>query len=1097
MKNKILIIIFSLFYPSIVFSAVPPNFQTFTVHGNFDVYANAFKRMALIMSDNAYGGLFFVFIAVGFFMHGIIIIFKNFTAQKGDIAPFVGWIVTTVIGVSLFFAFIKPKDTINIYDETNNKSMAIGGVPEGIIIFAGIINKIQIGIIDIIETSSDPNSYINFPNGLSYYTLANAFKDEVTLDNYLSVNLNEYIRQCFIPEITRTGTTLNLDDINKNMDFMPILEKAKNPAQFMVYKTSADPVGTTMTCEDAWNNKLKTEFTNLNDTSTVNTKFWEEKCGSSHYGEEVTGSSGANIIATCREKAATLMSNIFGSTITSSQAVRQYFIANTLHKTLIEENSDNSIKQMSGFNIGSSMLTTGIAVTEWMPLIQAILFSIFLSLMPFLILFLPTPIFGKVCSFIFGIFIFFCSWEICNAVFHSMAMSKASQITKELVNGELGLKTFLLFSNDAMKAYAVFGYGQLLSVSFAAMLAGVLTKFGGNIAGLVPGAIQSGAGQAGGTVSNPMQHASAISGLASAGSTELMHNAFSYNQLSGSEFFQKSVSANTNLQTTNQLGNGDIGLAANRMGSSQAANSVANTKTFEKSRSLVGGGNTNEFTDKTSTANAIKSSGSTNAYNKVLNEDYNGNIDTMTSDVANGESYSRHGITEKITSGKSVVKTAQESQMKEADLLQQNADYGTAKTSGEASKVAHYANTKGETITQAGLNLGGFSGDMTTSNYEGTKTAYDKMKADFNFNNMSDMLTQNKDIGLQKEVGANIGFDQAAKESSHPNSSGDFQARITKLDMIKTGATSQTINENDAKSLGVGAGFEQKGQANFYNTTSSGDISKTAEMGKREQTAQAFFKQAADQIKTTGQISPELQNSFRELAKTETGRAALATMGKMPIQINDPEQADNISTNMGIDLGDDAKNMLSKTQADVVMKVDDNGNVRITSLDAQSGVLLKDNNVHIKESVENGQAITAIKDTKTDDVAFKHGQTGEFEQYYFNSKQANIGVSTNFDLAQQTVFNNQKTFGASTEKALKETGGIFGTIKSGQEIGQMFDIKNVVGTIAVSSSAIILEKIGEIYANNNSNNENTNNVNIKHSAPKIAHVNPQIQDFQH
>ena len=161
--KKILFAVLSMLSPSLASAAVPPSLQTITVQGGFDVYAQTFRRLALIMSDATYNNLFFTFIVVGIFIAGCIVISKSVFDGRVQMTSWVSWLGMIIFGLIIYKAFIQPRSDLLIFDETNNQSITIGGVPDGVIFVAGLAKKIENGLIHIIETSGSPDSFIDNP----------------------------------------------------------------------------------------------------------------------------------------------------------------------------------------------------------------------------------------------------------------------------------------------------------------------------------------------------------------------------------------------------------------------------------------------------------------------------------------------------------------------------------------------------------------------------------------------------------------------------------------------------------------------------------------------------------------------------------------------------------------------------------------------------------------------------------------------------------------------------------------------------------------------------------------------------------------------
>jgi conjugal transfer mating pair stabilization protein TraG len=291
MRRIVYIILFAVI-PSGAFAAVPASLQVITVQGGFDVYAHTFRRLALIMSDAGYNNLFFTFIVIGIFIAGCIVISRSVFDGRARTTSWVSWIGTIIFGLIIFKTFIEPRSDLVIFDETNNQSITIGGVPDGVIFIAGLAKKIENGLIHIIETSGSPDSFIDNPGGVTFNIFAKAFAQGVdmsgtgTTGSYLNTNLRNYVNDCLFFEISRPGTTLTLDQINVNTDFIPIFSQASNPAVFTIYRDNANPTGATSSCFSAWS-QIQAELAAMTDVSTANQKYWTERCLRAGYNHNI------------------------------------------------------------------------------------------------------------------------------------------------------------------------------------------------------------------------------------------------------------------------------------------------------------------------------------------------------------------------------------------------------------------------------------------------------------------------------------------------------------------------------------------------------------------------------------------------------------------------------------------------------------------------------------------------------------------------------------------------------------------------------------------------------------------------------------------
>ncbi len=576
--KKILIFLFVSLFPSTLLAAVPSSLQSITVQGGFDVYAHTFRRLALIMSDARYNNLFFTFIVVGIFIAGCTVIGKSVFDGRARMTSWVSWLGMMIFGLIIYKTFIQPRSDLVIYDETNNQSITVGGVPDGVIFVAGLAKKIENGLIHIIETSGSPDSFIDNPGGITFNIFARVFTSGVDMSGvgstggYLNANLRNYVEDCLFFEISRPGTALTLDQINVNTDFIPIFAQAANPAVFTVYKDNANPTGTTNSCYGAWS-QIQTELSAMTEASTANEKCWTERCLRAGYNHTVTGATGPDMVTLCRTKAADLLSNarLLGVAVTSSQLMKQHLMASELYGALQEANPDTAIKVTGSVNMGNNLVGTGIAAGEWMPHMQAMLFAIFVGIMPFFLILAATPYYARVLLFITGAFVFFIAWGVCDALLHQFAMDKAIDIMTEIRDGQLGLKSFLLFQSDSMKAYACFAQYKIMSIMFASIFAGVLTRIGGSMWARTltsPGSrMRSVGASAASEAIDPSKSATRKTGLTESVPTQVMHNSYGMEAQAETALYGKETEYRTKQAAVETFGGmtGSAGDAAERM----------------------------------------------------------------------------------------------------------------------------------------------------------------------------------------------------------------------------------------------------------------------------------------------------------------------------------------------------------------------------------------------------------------------------------------------------------------------------------------------------------------------------------------------------
>jgi len=129
-------------------------------YGGFGPITQAFTRLALIFSDAGYIGLFTVVTVLGFLAGGISWLIQ--VSNGGKAVPLI-WAVPVIFGVILYLGLFVPKGNITVYDPTLNRFQTIGGIPDAVVFTAGVLNKIERGLVDIIDTA--PGRVMNTGKG--------------------------------------------------------------------------------------------------------------------------------------------------------------------------------------------------------------------------------------------------------------------------------------------------------------------------------------------------------------------------------------------------------------------------------------------------------------------------------------------------------------------------------------------------------------------------------------------------------------------------------------------------------------------------------------------------------------------------------------------------------------------------------------------------------------------------------------------------------------------------------------------------------------------------------------------------------------------
>ena len=471
-------------------------------YGGFNPITQAFTRLALIFSDAGYIGLFAVVTVMGFLAGAISWLVQ--VSNGGKATPLI-WTVPIFFGIILYFGLFVPKGNITVYDPTLNRFQTIGGIPDAVVFTAGALNKIERGLVDIIDTASAPDSeYSRGAGGIGFKTLESV-RNSYIKDNHLRTSLIRYTKDCVTFELMRPGTTLSLDTLrNDTTDFLTELGKAVSPAIYTVYYDSTEPAGVTKTCTEAWNLLLPI-FQNPNNYAEALRKT----CGKASF-----DSNNALEYNTCKDLITSTLRFTTGNTVVPEKLIQQRQISEILYTFYYQDDVETAMLMEANRKITSQGIGVGIAMNEWIPIIKAIMTAIAIGMIPFLALFLPTPVVGKALSAMFGFFCFLTIWGITDAVVHTAAMDYAQYAFEEMRQSSLGVYSMAAFPSLSEKMLSMFGIIRSSGIMLASLFTMMLIKFGGHalamMAGSLSGAV-SGAGGLAGALMTPEGTSAAMS----------------------------------------------------------------------------------------------------------------------------------------------------------------------------------------------------------------------------------------------------------------------------------------------------------------------------------------------------------------------------------------------------------------------------------------------------------------------------------------------------------------------------------------------------------------------------------------------------------
>ncbi|WP_028845464.1 conjugal transfer protein TraG N-terminal domain-containing protein [Thermodesulfovibrio thiophilus] len=488
-KLFVLLILILPFVPAIASAAT----WEYITYGGYDACLSAWKKVALIFSDDAYKGLFITAVVLGAGFAFISAYIRIATGVKSGIHS---WFVYMLLGTMIYAAFIVPKDKLVIYDQTLNRGPeTVDDVPRGIATLAGLLNKIEVGFIDIVSTSADPASdYRTNAGGTGFLLL-----DINPAPASLRASLQRYVKDCVLAETVRPGTQLNPDAISDGRtSWDTIITESQNPSLYTVYYTEQNPAGETKTCQEAGLAlKQALNAPQIQQTTT------EAVC----YSNSFSGGTGLNA---CRNLLDSTVQMIF-QTGDTGLYIRQSIFADAMMEVITSNSTTEAMKAMATAKTQSNLIGMAAHANSWIPVIKETMKAVAISLVPFMALIAVTPLAGRAISLIAGMFLWVTVWGVVDAILHSMAVDLAKQASDSLkVNGNLGmgLVQLMMLPQDYLpKVAATFGAIRWSGLMLSTVMTGMLVKFGGAALGMLAGSItgvpQSSGAQYGSMVTNP------------------------------------------------------------------------------------------------------------------------------------------------------------------------------------------------------------------------------------------------------------------------------------------------------------------------------------------------------------------------------------------------------------------------------------------------------------------------------------------------------------------------------------------------------------------------------------------------------------------
>lgn len=461
-------------------------------YGGYNAIVLALQKVSLIFSDGGYNALYGVIMVAAIYLG---VASKLVAAAAGRKSSLLSFAPAFLLGVGIYFALIVPKGSLTVYDPTMNRFQTIGGIPNGLVMVAGGLNKIEQGIVDIIDTSGNVDGYKRTAGGLGFNMLHKASGGSFGLGNtYIGMSMSKYVDDCVRYELRRPGTELTEDKLQtKSTDFWDDFKDARNPALWTVFYDEINTNGEPKTCADAYG-AINTYLSNTSNMATI----VSQACSAIGFDTQ-----NASELQRCRENMSEFVSYVYRGEVTISPEIflRQMAIVHHIENALMSGDTDVALKAIASRGLMTSGISMGIVANEWLPVMRAIFTAIAIGLVPFICLFIPTGFIGKALSLIAGFFIWLSCWGITDAIIHGIATDYAVQAMDTIRANKIGYAAIMLFPNEMEKALSLFGFARTAGIMMATIMTGMIISFGGHalamMAGNIQGQLQGTASQAG------------------------------------------------------------------------------------------------------------------------------------------------------------------------------------------------------------------------------------------------------------------------------------------------------------------------------------------------------------------------------------------------------------------------------------------------------------------------------------------------------------------------------------------------------------------------------------------------------------------------
>jgi TraG-like protein, N-terminal region len=492
----------------------------------FDETVAAFTRLGLLFSDVNFLGFVVIFAVLGLICGALVVATKG--VSGGQVSP-TAWLFPILFGLVLFKGLVMPTGRLDIYDPVRNAFQPVDGVPDFVVLVAGVLNKLERGIVEMVNTAT-ATPYDNDAGSVDF-TLVNSAMSVPISDVNLDRSMSQYYSDCGTLAISvDSGGVTQQELLRGTDDQLTTWAKFANPAVYTVYYPDGTDAGQSMTCQAAW--------TQLSAQLRDPAKFQDMKNALC----QMTGfdPTQATQMARCDAELVNA-GNLYGEAAASSLVfMRSVALAKSMTEAMKDPDVNVQESMLMNRQVMAEGLGTAQAANQWIPKLRGFILATVLGLVPLVMLLSVTPIFFKTIGLVLGLFVWLTLWGICDATAIAMARDAAVSAFNDITTFHFGYDAFLNTPDATMQALAIFGKARGMAMGIATVVSGALFHFSGGYSfAQIDNGLQSQlertGGQAGAQALLPEQRAALIESLTRAPAAQAELATAGFNTMAGSQ----------------------------------------------------------------------------------------------------------------------------------------------------------------------------------------------------------------------------------------------------------------------------------------------------------------------------------------------------------------------------------------------------------------------------------------------------------------------------------------------------------------------------------------------------------------------------------